>query len=81
MQGEELSLRSSCAVSCKLFCHSTPEDNSVRMTWRDRDLLGDVQRRATNMLQVMEYLPYEDRLRAGALEGAESGLLVSKGGL
>ena len=51
------------------------------MTWRDRDLLGDVQRRATNMLQVMEYLPYEDRLRAGALEGAESGLLVSKGGL
>jgi len=31
--------------------------------WRDVDLLECVQRRATKMIQGMEYLPCEDSLR------------------
>jgi len=34
---------------------------------RDVDLLECIQRRATKMIQGIEYLPYKDRLRAGAL--------------
>ena len=34
---------------------------------RDIDLLEHVQRRAAKLVQRMEYLSYEDRLRAGAV--------------
>ena len=54
----------------------------------DTDLLECVQRRATKMIQGMEHLSYEDRLRAGAVQPGEekvprrpeSGLPASKGG-
>ena len=53
---------------------------------RDIDLFKCVQRKATEMIQGMEYLSYEDRLRGGALqlgedkalERPESGLSVCK---
>ena len=35
---------------------------------RDVDLLEHIQRRATKMIQGMEHLSYEDRLRAGAVQ-------------
>ena len=38
---------------------------------RDVDLLERVQRRVTKMIRGMEYLSYEDRLRAGAVWLAE----------
>ena len=38
---------------------------------RDMDLLEHIQRRATNMIQGMEHLSYEDRLRAGAVQLGE----------
>ena len=34
---------------------------------RDIDLFKCIQRKATEMIQGMEYLSYEDRLRAGAV--------------
>jgi len=35
---------------------------------RDVDLLECIQKRHTQMIQGMEYLPYKDRLRAGAVK-------------
>ena len=56
---------------------------------RDTDLLECMQRRATKVIQGMEHLSYEDRLRAGAVQHGEekaarepeSGLSVSTGEL
>ena len=38
---------------------------------RDMDLLESVQRRATNMIQEVEHLPYENRLRELELYSVE----------
>ena len=38
---------------------------------RDVDLLEHVQRRASKMIQAMEHLSYEDRLRAEAVQYGE----------
>ena len=38
---------------------------------RDMDLLERVQRRATKMIQEMEHLSNEDRLRAGVVQSGE----------
>ena len=37
----------------------------------DMDLLKCVQKRVTKMIQKMEHLSYEDRLRAGAVQPGE----------
>ena len=55
----------------------------------DIDPLESIQRRATKMLQGMEWLSYKDRLRAGAVQpgekkaigSPESSLSISKGEL
>ena len=58
---------------------------------RDTNLLEGVERRATNVIQGIKHLPYENRLRKlrigsvqpgeeKALSRPESGLSVSKGG-
>ena len=60
-------------------CIQTPQDRI------DLDLLECVQRRATKMIQAMEHLSYEDRLRAEAVQSGEkqgdSSLSISIGEL
>ena len=44
---------------------------AVESSILDMDLLECLQRRATKMIQVMEHLSYEDRLRELGLFGLE----------